>query len=47
MEQFKQFSLVESKFDHLLPYVNESKSLRSVIGFGTLNDGDILAPYAG
>ena len=27
-----QFSLFESKFDHLLPYVNESKSLKRVSG---------------
>ena len=27
-----QFSLLESKFDHLIPYVNESKSLRRVSG---------------
>ena len=27
---FAQFSLFESKFDHLIPYVNESKSLRRV-----------------
>ena len=32
MEQFAQFSLLESKFDHLIPYVNESKSLRRVSG---------------
>ena len=52
MEHFAQFSLFESKFDHLIPYENESKSLRRVsgqdpkfaIGFGALNDGDILAP---
>ena len=51
MEQFcsifavwVQISLVESKFDHLIPYVNEIKSLRSVPGFEALNDGDILAP---
>ena len=29
---FAQFSLLESKFDHLIPYVNESKSLRRVYG---------------
>ena len=28
----EQFSLFESKFDHLIPYVNESKSLRRVSG---------------
>ena len=52
MEQFAQFSLFESKFDHLIHYVKESKSLRRVsgqdpsfaIGSGALNDGDILAP---
>ena len=27
---FAQFSLFESKFDRLIPYVNESKSLRRV-----------------
>ena len=27
---FAQLSLIESKFDHLIPYVNESKSLRRV-----------------
>ena len=32
MEHFAQVSLFESKFDHLLPYVNESKSLRGVSG---------------
>ena len=45
------FSLFESEFYHLIPYVNESKSLRTVSGqdplicqsFGALNDGDILA----
>ena len=29
---FAQFSLFESKFDRLIPYVNESKSLRRVFG---------------
>ena len=29
---FAQFLLFESKFDHLIPYVNESKSLRRVFG---------------
>ena len=29
---FAQFSLFESKFDHLIPDVNESKSLRRVSG---------------
>ena len=29
---FAQFSLFESKFDHLIAYVNESKSLRRVSG---------------
>ena len=28
----EQFSLFESKFDHLIPYVNESKSLRRFSG---------------
>ena len=32
MEQFAQFSLFESKFDHLIPYVIKSKSLRRVSG---------------
>ena len=27
-----KFSLFESKFDHLIPYVNESESLRRVSG---------------
>ena len=52
MEQFCSISLFEFKFDHLILYVNESKSLRRVsgqdtliaIGFGALNDGDNLAP---
>ena len=29
---FAQFSLFESKFDHPIPYVNESKSFRKVSG---------------
>ena len=29
---FAQFSLFESKFDHLIPYENESKSLRIATG---------------
>ena len=29
---FSQFSLFEFKFDHLIPYVNESKSLRRISG---------------
>ena len=29
---FSQFWGFESKFDHLIPYVNESKSLRRVSG---------------
>ena len=29
---FAQFSLFESKFDDLIPYVNESKSVRRVSG---------------
>ena len=33
---FAQFSLFESKFDHLIPYVNESKSLRRVSGQDSL-----------
>ena len=45
MEQLRsKFSRVESKFDHLINYVNENKSLRGVIGFKTLDDDDILAP---
>ena len=32
MEQFCSILLFESKFDHLIPYVNESKSLRRVFG---------------
>ena len=32
MEQLAQFSLFESKFDHLILYVNENKSLRNVSG---------------
>ena len=32
MEQFCLNFNVESKFDHLIPYVNESKSLRRVSG---------------
>ena len=32
MEQFSPFSMFEFKFDHLIPYVNESKSLRRVSG---------------
>ena len=31
-----QFSLFESKFDHLIPYVNESKALRRVSGLDPL-----------
>ena len=52
MEQFCSIFAVEAKFEHIIPYVNESKSLRRVrdrnlkfaIGFEALNDGDILAP---
>ena len=32
MEQYAQFMLFQCKIDHLIPYVNESKWLRSVSG---------------
>ena len=32
LSNFAQFSLFESKFDHLIPYVNEGKSLSRVSG---------------
>ena len=46
MEHFAQLSLFESKFDHLIPYENESKSFRRsarqdlkfAIDFGALHD---------
>ena len=52
MEQLSSIFAVESNFDHLISNVNESKLLRRVldrtllfaIGFGALNDADILAP---
>ena len=36
MDNFAQFLLSESKFDHLIPDVNDSKSLRRVSGQDTL-----------
>ena len=55
MEQSCSISMFVSKFDNHIPYVNESKLFREfldrtikfAIGFGALNDGAILAPYAG
>ena len=46
------FRCLSPKFEDLIPYVNESKSVRRVFGqdhlfchrLGALNDGDILAP---
>ena len=32
MEQFSSILLFEPKFDHLIPYENESKSLRRATG---------------